>query len=179
MKVHTLFFSLFAGLIACKGGAPQSQLQAAAVEPQSRPAQRAASPGKPSAPVSVQLQPHADTVPGVAADLVLELTPGRALDRMSVAISGTEGLALAPLQLDLGPLVAGTTLRQNLQVTRNSASPTYVRVLIETWQGEAKQAKAVLLPVRGSEVAAEKSTAPPQLGPDGEAVRSLPAEESN
>ncbi len=157
-------------LVACQGHSP----------PGAAPASESSShrPGKPVAPADAQLLLHADTVRDVAADLVLVITPSSPVDRLRASISGTEGLELEPLQLDLGPLAAGEAQRQDLQVTRRSAGPGQVRVLLETWRGESHEARARLLPVRGGEEIAEKATTSPQLGPGGEAILSLPATES-
>lgn len=160
-------------LLACQGNAPPG-VGGSSSDRDSR----ARSPGKPGAPVDAQLLPHADTVRDVAADLVLVIIPASPVDRLRARISGTDGLELEPLQLELGALAAGQVYRQNLHMTRRGAGPGQVRVLLETWQGESHAARARLLPVRGSEAVADKASAPPQLGPGDEPIVSLPATET-
>lgn len=170
--LHAVLLSL-STLMACQGNAPSG---AAPVTESGSSSSR--SPGKPVAPADAQLLPHADTVRDVVADLVLVITPSSPVDRLRASVSGTEGVDLEPLQLDLGPLAAGQAHQQALRLTRRSATPSRVRVLIETWQGESHEARALLLAVRGGEAVADKASAPPQLGPGGEAILSLPATET-
>lgn len=172
---------LLLALCACHGPTPQNAAPPAdvAVVPPEKNSPQAPPVGKPTAPATVELLQHADTVQGVAADLVLLITPSVALDRMTAEISGGDGLSLIPLRLDLAARDAGTPTRQRLQVTRTSAAQGYVRVLIETWQGEARRTRVVLLAVSGFEsAAAPKSSAPVQTTPQGERIMSLPVEES-
>lgn len=190
MKAYRLAPLILVALLGCRGPTPQeaapvaveapaAAMPADAAPPATQPARPATPVGKPTAPVQIELLPHADTVVGVPADLLLSLTPSRTLDRLSVEISGADGITLAPLRVDLGARAVGIPVQQTVQLTRTGARAGSVRVLVETAQGEARRTRVLLLAVNGGEAITPKQAAPVQTTPEGERILSLPVEETH
>ena len=165
---------LLLGSTACTTSATSTASDA----PAAQPAPAAASPGKPSAAVTVHFKAGSALVLGVPSVVETVITPTANVDALEVSYSLSDGLSASePLPLlQLAAQSAGTSVQQRVRFVPRGEGQHYLNVFVRTRQGEQYRSKTVSLPLAVGSVAAKPSPAVQQM-PDGERVISMPASE--
>lgn len=164
----------------CNGAPPPA---AAVVEDKARPTGLERSPGKPSAPVTLRYRVLGTPLVGQPVAVEIELA-SEETDRplaLSYAVTDAESLLFAaeqPRRIELSIPDAEGTARRQVTVVPQREGRLFLTVTaeVETASGAMLRSMAIPLSV-GRDAAAPEVNGELELGPDGEAVISMPARE--
>jgi hypothetical protein len=128
------------------------------VEP-SLDAMRAATPSaKMSVPAELRYQFDSDPLLNQPATLHLAVVPRVAGTRLNVSIKAVEGLQVAAGPLQLQKVAASSAYRQQLSVTRLSAAPENLRVLVTMDLPEGKAFGYYSIPLTSGKTAQKQQS---------------------
>lgn len=176
-------------LSACQGDnepAPAGEATPAAAEgasPTPEPTAGGASPGKPTAPVSMQYDIIGKPVVGQPVLINVRVSSSQGPVSVSYTITDTSALAFEQGQVErleiVDPSLDGV---QQLSVVPQRAGRAYVNVSAEVQTPMGTMIRSMAIPIEvagGAPGQKPVENGEAATGPDGEAVISLPAEESD
>lgn len=171
-------------LAACRTGGDGTDTEAVAAKSAAEEAQPAASPGKPSAPISIRYQVLGTPIVGQPVPVELEITSS-VTDRpikVSYHINDPASMMFPESQArEVGvsiPAAEGRTTRQVTVVPQRDGR-LYLNVLAEVETDAGTMIKSIAIPVSASRGAEETETnGELKETADGETVVSMPAEEN-
>jgi len=148
-------------------------------DPVSRMA-RAVSPGKTGAGVDLRYEILAKPVVGTPFEVEIALVATSNAETVEVAIAGMPGLTVTNNQVPVVTgVAAGATNIHRFTALADQAGVYYVSVAVTTQLAGVTQARTFSIPVLLGDVqAARKATAEPRTDATGQAIESMPAQET-
>lgn len=191
MKTTTGFLAALAGALLLSGcgkeeAAPPPAVKAPAPKPildADDPAAKmakAVSTAKTGAAVELRYEINAKPTVGVPFDIDLALVSGADTETMTVVIAGMPGLTVADeVVAPLTDVVAGQVYPHKFTALADQPGVYYISVTVTTLRGAITQARTFSIPVLlGDPAAARKPTVEPQKDAKGQAIQTMPAQES-
>lgn len=181
---------LFASLCACGADpgpkaavdpAPSTSKPAvkapAAQDPVTKMA-RAVGSGKPGAAVDIRYEFLQKPVVGTPLTLEIALLPAAGVDAMEATISGMDGLTVSgDLSASFANVQVGEAYKHTVTVLPERSGVYYVTVSVSTQMRGQTLGRSFSVPLVVGDLPARQKTAPAKEA-SGEAIRSLPAQES-
>jgi hypothetical protein len=191
MKTTTGFLAVLAGGLLLSGcgseeAAPPPVVKAPAPKPilsADDPAAKmakAVSTAKTGAAVELRYEIDAKPTVGVPFNIDLALVSSVDTETMTVVIAGMPGLTVADeVVTPLTDVVAGQVYPHKFTALAEQPGVYYISVTVTTLRGGITQARTFSIPVLlGDPAAARKPTVEPQKDTKGQAIQSMPAEET-
>lgn len=141
---------------------------------------RAVSPGKTGAGVDLRYEILAKPAVGTPFEVEIALVATADAETMDVSISGMPGLTVTNAEV---PTITGVTARSvnthKFTALADQVGVYYVSVAVTTQLAGTTQARTFSIPVLLGEVqAAQKATVEPEKDATGQAIESMPAQET-
>lgn len=191
MKTTKGFLAALAGVLLLSGcgkeeaapppvaKAPAPKPILAADDPAAKMA-KAVSTAKTGAAVELRYEINSKPTVGVPFDVDLALVSGADTETMTVVIAGMPGLTVADeVVAPLTDVVAGQVYPHKFTALADQPGVYYISVTVTTLRGAITQARTFSIPVLlGDPAAARKPSVEPQKDAKGQAIQSMPAEET-
>jgi len=141
---------------------------------------KAVSTAKTGAAVELRYEISAKPAVGVPFDIDLALVSGSDTETMTVVIAGMPGLTVADEVVPpLTDVVAGQVYPHKFTALADQPGVYYISVTVTTLSRTITQARTFSIPVLlGDPTAARKPAVEPQKDAKGQAIQSMPAEET-
>ena len=134
--------------------------------------------GKPVAPIAIDYRLVGQPVVGQALQIELTIRTRSTMSDVAIELAGGQSLVVSNTTRQVSRIAADTPYRFTVTVLPEEAALLQLGVSVNGLIGPARQARSITIPIRlGTKKPASQTPPDLKVGPSGNVVHSLPAEE--